>query len=76
MASVILLREEFDKCRSDQSAGIRHRTPTAQLNWGYNPKKKVLEINNIHQVVEELKEAGMSADDLVATFISRQVSSL
>ena len=47
--------------------------PTAQLNWGYNPKKRVSEVNTIYQVIEELKEAGMTADDLLATFISRRV---
>ena len=47
--------------------------PTAQLNWGYNPTDKVLKVNHIHQVVEQLKGEGMSADDLLATFISRRV---
>ena len=50
--------------------------PTAQHNWGYNPKDKVSEVNDIHRVVEELKEAGMSANDLLATFISCRVSPL
>ena len=34
------------------------------------------EVNHIHQVVEQLKGDGMSADDLLATFISRRVSPL
>ena len=34
------------------------------------------EVNAIHDVVEELKGAGMTADDLLATFISRRVSPL
>ena len=50
--------------------------PTAQLNWGYNPKDKVLEINTIHVVVEEIKRAGMTSDDLLRTFVSRRVCPL
>ena len=47
--------------------------PTAQLNWNYNPKDNVAEVNHIHQIVEQLKSEGMTADDLLATLISRRV---
>ena len=47
--------------------------PTAQLNWGYNPTDKDLVVNHIHQVVKQLRDEGMTADDLLATFISRRV---
>ena len=50
--------------------------PTAQLNWGYNPTDTVLEVNQIHRVVAQLGKEGMTADDLLATFISRRVSPL
>ena len=50
--------------------------PTAQRNWGYNPTDKVLEVNHIHQVVEQLRGEGLTADDLLATFVSRRVSPL
>ena len=50
--------------------------PTEQHNWGYKPNDKVAEVKEIRRVIEQLKEEGMSADDLVATFISRRVSPL
>ena len=50
--------------------------PTAQLNWSYNPKKHVLEVHAIHQVVKEMKTTGMTADDLLMTFVSHRVSPL
>ena len=50
--------------------------PTAQLNWGYNPTDTVTEVNQIHRVVAQLGKEGMTADDLLATFISRRVSPL
>ena len=48
VAALILLREEYDECRSDKLAEIFYRPPTAQLNWGYNPKDNMLEVNTIH----------------------------
>ena len=71
MAAFFLLREEYDKCRYDKLAEIFYRPPTAQLNWGYKPNN-----NAIHQVIVELKKAGMMADDLLMTFVSRRVSPL
>ena len=50
--------------------------PEAQLKWGYDPKDLVLEVNEIDKVILQLKKEGMSAEDLLATFISRRVSPL
>ena len=47
-----------------------------QHNWSYNLKDRVPEVNSICRVVEQLKEEGLTGDDLVATFISRRVSPL
>ena len=47
--------------------------PTVQHNWGYNPKDRIAEVNSIYQVVEQLKDEGLTGDDLVATFISHRV---
>ena len=50
--------------------------PVKMLNWGYDLKESVAEVNEIHKIVAELNGEGMTADDLLATFISRRVSPL
>ena len=50
--------------------------PTEQHNWGYKPNDKVAEVKEIRRIIKQLKKEGMSANDLVATFISRRVSPL
>ena len=48
--------------------------PTEQHNWNFNPKETNLEVNQIHKIVIEFQAAGLTADDLLSTFISRRVS--
>ena len=50
--------------------------PTEQHNWGYKPNDNVAEFKEIRRIIKQLKKEGMSANDLVATFISRRVSPL
>ena len=50
--------------------------PTTHCNWRYNPKEKVAEVNAVHELLPRLKEAGLTGEDLVTTFISRRVSPL
>jgi hypothetical protein len=46
--------------------------PPNKLNWSYDPKDLDREVNLIHQVVHQLKKEVMTADDLLATFISHR----
>jgi hypothetical protein len=48
--------------------------PIQKLNWGYNPKDMIPNVNQIQQFLTKLKREGVSVDDLVATFISRRIS--
>jgi hypothetical protein len=48
----------------------------AMKNWSYNPKNSVMPVNALHQVKGELRDAGLSPQDMVACFISRRVSPL
>lgn len=51
--------------------------PVAKLNWNYDPKEMVKEVNQIHKIIIELTEKeGVSANDLLATFISHRISPL
>ena len=50
--------------------------PSEQHNWKYNPRDLIEEVNAVHQLLPQLKEAGMSGEDLVTTFISHRVSPL
>jgi hypothetical protein len=45
-------------------------------NWTYNPKTTVGPVNALHRVKGELRDAGLTPQDLVACFISRRVSPL
>jgi hypothetical protein len=50
--------------------------PTAMKNWTYNPKTIVGPVNTLHRVKGELRDAGLTPQDIVACFISRRVSPL
>jgi hypothetical protein len=50
--------------------------PLAMKNWSYNPKNSMMPVNALHQVKGELRDAGLTPQDLVACFISRRVSPL
>jgi len=50
--------------------------PVQKLNWGFDPKEVIPEVNQIDKIVAQLNGEGMSADDLLATFISRRISPL
>lgn len=50
--------------------------PEEKKNWKYHPKDSLLEINEVHADIITLKENGMTADDLLATFVFRRVCPL
>jgi hypothetical protein len=50
--------------------------PLAMKNWSYNPNNSVMPVNALHQVKRELRDAGLTPQDLVACFISRCISHL
>ena len=51
--------------------------PLKRHNWEYDPKDTILEVNQIHEMVRRLKnDEGMTADDLLATFVDRRISPL
>ena len=50
--------------------------PTDEHNWRYSPGNKIAEVNAVQGLVPRLKEAGLTGEDLVTTFISRRVSPL
>jgi hypothetical protein len=50
--------------------------PLAMKNWTYNPKTTVGPVNVLYRVKGELRDAGLTPQDLVACFISRHVSPL
>jgi hypothetical protein len=50
--------------------------PTAMKNWTYNPKTTVGPVNALHRIKGELRDAGLTPQDIVAYFISRHVSPL
>jgi hypothetical protein len=45
-------------------------------NWTYNPKNTVGPVNALHRVKDDLRNAGLTPEDIIAYFISRQVSPL
>jgi hypothetical protein len=45
-------------------------------NWTYNPKNTVGLVNALHRVKGELRDVGLTPQDIVACFISRCVSPL
>jgi hypothetical protein len=40
--------------------------PLAMKNWTYNPKTSVMPVNALHRVKGELRDAGLTPQDLVA----------
>jgi hypothetical protein len=52
------------------------KPPLAMKNWTYNPKATMMPVNALHRVKGELRDAGLTPQDLVACFISRHVSPL
>jgi hypothetical protein len=50
--------------------------PLGMKNWTYNPKNTVGPVNALHRVKGELRDAGLTPQDIVACFISRRVSPL
>jgi hypothetical protein len=50
--------------------------PTAMTNWRSHSKNPSAEVQKVERRLEGLNTLGLSADDLVATFISRRVSPL
>jgi hypothetical protein len=50
--------------------------PNAMKNWTYNPKDMVGPVNALHRVKGELRDAGLTPDDIIACFISWRVSPL
>jgi hypothetical protein len=50
--------------------------PLAMKNWTYNPKSSVTAVNGLDRVKVDLRDAGLTPQDLVACFISQRISSL
>jgi hypothetical protein len=50
--------------------------PTEMKNWTYNPKNTVGAVNALHRVKDDLRDAGLTLEDIIACFISRRVSPL
>jgi hypothetical protein len=50
--------------------------PVAMKNWTYNPKNMEGPVNALHRVKDELHDAGLTPQDIIACFISRRVSPL
>jgi hypothetical protein len=50
--------------------------PLAMKNWTYNPKSSVTVVNALDRVKVDLRDAGLTPQDLVACFISRRISPL
>jgi hypothetical protein len=50
--------------------------PNEMKNWTYNPKNTVGAVNALHRVKGELRDADLTLEDIIACFISWQVSPL
>jgi hypothetical protein len=50
--------------------------PNKTRNWTYNPKNTVGAVNALHRVKDDLRDAGLTPEDIIACFISRCVSPL
>jgi hypothetical protein len=50
--------------------------PFEMKNWTYNPKNTVGLANALHRVKGELRDAGLTPQDIITCFISRRVSPL
>jgi hypothetical protein len=49
---------------------------TEMKNWTYNPKNTVGPVNALHRVKDDLRDAGLTPEDIITCFISRRVSPL
>jgi hypothetical protein len=45
--------------------------PVEMKNWTYNPKNTVGPVNALHRVKDELRDAGLTPQDIIVCFISR-----
>jgi hypothetical protein len=50
--------------------------PNEMRNWTYNPKNTVGAVNALHRVKDDLQDAGLTPEDIIAYFISWHVSPL
>jgi hypothetical protein len=50
--------------------------PFEMKNWTYNPKNMVGLVNALHRVKGELRDVGLTPQDIVACFISQRISPL
>jgi hypothetical protein len=50
--------------------------PIAELHWGLNLGFNILKVNEVQDVLIKLKDAGLTAEDLISTFITRRMSPL
>jgi hypothetical protein len=50
--------------------------PHEMKNWTYNPRSTVGAVNTLHRVMGELCDAGLTPEDIIASFISWRVSPL
>ena len=50
--------------------------PAEEHNWKYEPNKKLTAIKQLHNALLELKKEGMTRDDILRTFVGRQVCPL
>ena len=50
--------------------------PSNRSNWKYTPDEDVLELKLIHSQIVELKDKGLTSDDILRCFISRRISPL
>jgi hypothetical protein len=50
--------------------------PTEMKNWTFNPRSLVEIVNDLHRVMGDLTNAGLTPEDIIACFISRRVSPL
>jgi hypothetical protein len=50
------------------------KPPLVMKNWSYNPKNSVLPVNALHRLKGELRDAGLTPQDLVACTCQRRWS--
>jgi hypothetical protein len=54
-----------------------HNTPPTKMkNWEQDPKNKIKSVNVVHRILGELLDAGLTPDDIIASYVSRRVSLL
>jgi hypothetical protein len=44
--------------------------PNEMKNWTYNPKNMVGPVNALHRVKDDLRNASLTPEDIIACFIS------